>query len=97
VAPGEVLHARFVKLGNDSAAVEVLGRASLTVAAGAHPLFHGLRCLVVSGLAAEPAVSEAEGRAEVRGEGVTARAPGTVRREGTTLYLGPADRRCPPK
>lgn len=96
VAPGEVLHARFLRLGNDSAAVEVMQREALTVAAGAHPLFTGVRCLVVSGLPAEPAVTEADGHVEAKAEGVTASAAGGVRREGTTLYLGAADARCPP-
>ncbi len=50
VAPGQLLHARFVKAGNDHGVIEVLGRKSMTTSAGAHPLFNGMRALTVTGL-----------------------------------------------
>ena len=53
----EVLHTRFLKLGNSSASLEVLNRRALTEAAGAHPLFNGVRRLTVTGLPAEPTVN----------------------------------------
>ena len=56
VRPGEVLHARFVKLGNDAGTVELHGQAGLTTAMGAHPLFNGVKQLLITGLASEPTV-----------------------------------------
>jgi hypothetical protein len=41
VQPDEVLHTRWFKLGNDAGTVEVMGRSSLSRAAGDHPLFTG--------------------------------------------------------
>lgn len=72
VAPSEVLHSRYIKLGNSMGAIEVFGRNSLTEAAGAHPLFNGVRSLLVTGLAAEPVVTQADGAVTIRGEGLTA-------------------------
>jgi hypothetical protein len=53
----EVLHTRFLKLGNSSASLEVLNRRALTEAAGEHPLFNGVRRLTVTGLPTEPTVN----------------------------------------
>jgi hypothetical protein len=69
VTPGEVLHSRFVKLGNGAGTIQVLGRASLTDAAGSHPLFNGVRRLTVTGLSSAPDVT-------VRGDTVTLSAEG---------------------
>lgn len=88
VAGGEVLHTRFLKLGNDSGAIEVLGRAALTEAAGAHPLFNGVRTLTVTGLVSEPVITEASGGVTVAGDGVTAELRGaTVERTGQTVTV----------
>lgn len=72
VAPGEVLHERFIKLGNDAGSIEVIGRPSLSEAAGAHPLFNGIRALTVTGLDAAPSVRNAEGSISVTASGITA-------------------------
>jgi len=69
VTPGEVLHTRFVKLGNEAGSIQVLGRASLTEGAGAHPLFNGVRRLTVTGLSAAPELN-------ARGDTVTISADG---------------------
>jgi hypothetical protein len=71
VTPGEVLHTRFVKLGNDAGSIQVLGRASLTEGAGGHPLFNGVKQLTVTGLSMAPDVS-------VRADTVTIKADGIV-------------------
>lgn len=71
VAPGEVLHARLVKLGNDGGSVEVIGRASLSEAAGAHPLFNGVRTLTVTGLAKPPSVTSADSGLSISADGIT--------------------------
>jgi hypothetical protein len=68
----EVLHRRFLKLGNGTSAVEVLDRESLTEAAGAHPLFNGVKRLIVTGLAAEPKIRQEGGAVIVEADGVTA-------------------------
>ncbi len=53
---GGILHTRFLKLGNDSGALEVMGGTALTEAAGPHPLFNGVRRLILAGLEAEPQI-----------------------------------------
>jgi hypothetical protein len=88
LAPDVVLHTRFLKLGNDGSSIEILGRASLTEAAGAHPLFNGVRTLTVTGLAEEPAVAEGSGTVMITGDGVTAEMRGAVvERSGQTITV----------
>lgn len=88
VAAGEVLHTRFLKLGNDNGAIEVLGRTVLTEAAGAHPLFTGVRALTVTGLASAPGIREANGMVTIAADGVTAELRGaTVERSGQTVTV----------
>ena len=64
-----VLHTRFVKLGNDAGHVEVIGHASLSEGAGAHPLFNGLKRLQLTGLP-KPLVQENAGSVSVKAEGL---------------------------
>lgn len=71
VASGEVLHTRLLKLGNDAGSIEVIGRASLTEAAGAHPLFSGVQTLTVTGLDAPPRVDRADDGISLSAEGIT--------------------------
>lgn len=71
VAPGEVLHTRFLKLGNSSGSVEVIGRSALSEAAGAHPLFNGVRSLTVTGFDAPPTVVATGDTLMVSADGVT--------------------------
>jgi hypothetical protein len=67
----------------------VLGRAALTVSAGeAHPLFAGVRELIVTGLPAEPAVGRRDGKLAARAEGVAVELKdGTVERVEETRTL----------
>ena len=65
----EVLHTRWLKLGNGSGAVEVLNHASMTQGAGAHPIFNGIRWLRVTGLP-EPKVTEADGKVTIEAGGI---------------------------
>jgi hypothetical protein len=74
-----VLHTRMLKLGNGAGAIEVLGRSALTEAAGEHPLFNGIRQLVVTGLV-DPKVSAAEGKVTLEAEGVNGTFSGAVER-----------------
>lgn len=58
---GGILHTRFLKLGNESGALEVMGDTVFTEAVGPHPLFNGVRRLILAGLETEPQVEiEAE-------------------------------------
>ena len=86
----EVLHTRWLRLGGQAGTVEVMGRAALTRAAGAHPLFSGVRALVVAGLPEEPAVEEAGGRVTIVADAVRASLAGAsveVVRGTRTLWV----------
>jgi hypothetical protein len=85
----EVLHTRYLKLGNDAGAIEILDRRSLTEGAGAeHPLFNGVRQLTLAGIANEPVTEESQGKttitaANIKGEFRNAR----LERAGQTLSI----------
>lgn len=81
ISAGEVLHSRWIRLGNAAGSVEVLGRAALSEAAGEHPLFNGVRRLVVGGLPDAPLVRDSAGVVVVEAEGVQLRMVGSVRRD----------------
>ena len=65
---GGILHTRFLKLGNESGALEVMGDTVLTEEVGPHPLFDGIVRMTLGGLEEEPAV-------EVDGEHVSVSLP----------------------
>lgn len=68
---GEVLHTRMLRLNNRSGTIDILGRASLTAPSGPHPLFNGVRQVIVTGLA-EPKVSQANGKVTIEAQGLKA-------------------------
>lgn len=71
VGAGEVLHTRMLRLGNVGAEFEMLDRRALSVAAGDHPLFNGVRGLVLTGFQEAPEV-EIDGEAvRVQGDGMS--------------------------
>jgi hypothetical protein len=70
VGPAEILHGRFLKLGNGAGSAEILGHASLTRGAGKHPLFDGVRLLTVTGLSSEPVLVEREGVVTLEQDGI---------------------------
>ena len=70
VSPSEVLHTRWLKLGNGAGSVEILDRKCLTEGSGKHPLFEGVRRATVTGLA-EPRVEEIPGGLKISGDGLT--------------------------
>ncbi|MFI5176329.1 MAG: hypothetical protein ACHQKY_15820 [Terriglobia bacterium] len=82
----EILHTRFVKLGNGNGTVEILRHSALTEAAGAHPLFNGIRRLIVTGLD-EPKVSVTEGKVTLEASGVKATFTGSVQRETNVVRI----------
>ncbi len=61
LGPVEVLHGRYLVLRNASGTLEVLDRSCLTVAAGHHPLFTGVRQVTIAGEEFPPAVRESDG------------------------------------
>jgi hypothetical protein len=88
VGAREVLHTRYLKLGNGEGTLELINRPALTEGAGEHPLFNGVRRLIVTGLASEPAVSEAGGRTTVTAENLKAEFGGAeITRSGQTLIV----------
>lgn len=88
VGAREVLHTRFLKLGGGAGFIEIINRHSLTEGAGAHPLFNGLRRLTVTGLSAEPAVSESGGKTTITADNLKAEFNGAhVTRSGRNLLV----------
>ncbi len=83
-----MLHTRFLKLGNEAGAIEILGATVLTEGAGAHPLFNGVRTVTVTGLPGEPALTEVNGRVLLRADGVNGELAGAaVDRAGRTITI----------
>jgi hypothetical protein len=68
----EVLHTRFLKLGNDAGALEVMNRKSMTEAVGGHPLFSGVGRITVAGIPNEPRVAVSGDKATISGDGFDA-------------------------
>jgi|SRR5687767_7406500 len=88
LAPGEVLHSRWVKLGNSRGSLEVLNARAVTESAGRHPLFEGVRRVTVSGLPEEPAVRESPSGVAFEGKGVAGEFRGASwRRDGQTITV----------
>jgi hypothetical protein len=88
VSPSEVLHLRWLKLGNAAGSVEILDRKCLTEGSGKHPLFEGVRRATVTGLAAEPRVEEIPGRVKISAGGLNLEFRGSrVTRSGQTLTV----------
>ncbi len=69
---GAMLHTRWLRLGNRSGSLEVLNRSALTLPAGDHPLFNGVREVVISGLPSEPIII-GEKEASFDAEGISLR------------------------
>jgi hypothetical protein len=90
VGAERLLHTRFLRLGNGAGGLEVLNAEALTEGAGSHPMFQGVRQVVVTGLL-EPEVGEVDGRLKVRAPGLTVEFTGaSVTRSGdvATVRLG---------
>jgi hypothetical protein len=48
VSSSEVLHSRFLRLGNEAGHLQTLGSSALSVGTDAHPLFNGVRKVIVA-------------------------------------------------
>jgi hypothetical protein len=53
-----ILHRRWLQLKNDYGIIEILNHASITEAAGAHPLNNGIRRWSITGLPARPEIKQ---------------------------------------
>lgn len=85
---GEILHRRWVKLGNEGGTVEVLDREALSEGAGEHPLFNGVRKLTVTGLPEEPGFQREGDALVITAGGVTAKLKGAAaEKEGSVLRV----------
>ena len=85
---GGIRHDRMLTLGNDSIVVSILDETgadltALTEGAGAHPLFNGVRSVVIAGLA-RPVVMAEGGATTVTAPGLTA----TIRGAAVTVVEG---------
>jgi len=69
---GVVLHKRWLRIGNETDRIEILDCVALSEPAGAHPLFGGVRRLVIAGLAAPPALVGSDSTLVVQAAGVEA-------------------------
>lgn len=66
----EILHSRFLRLGNGSGELEIMNHVSLTEGFGPHPLFNGTRKLTVKGLSSKPRIRTEGGTVIITGEGI---------------------------
>jgi hypothetical protein len=82
VAKGEILHRRYLELGDGSSSLKVLDAQALTEAAGEHPLFNGVKDLRMTGLAAEPKVRQEGDFTVIEAAGLTARLKGAKVEKG---------------
>jgi hypothetical protein len=62
---GGVLHKRFLRVGSEAGTVEIMGGVVLTEGVGPHPLFNGVRRMLLTGLREEPSVATDEARVTV--------------------------------
>jgi hypothetical protein len=88
VGDGAIVHRRFLSVYKEGLKIEILNRAALTEPMGRHPLFNGIRRLLVTGLPDAPVVIDRPGRLEVSAGGV--HLEGRVRsvdRAGRTIVI----------
>jgi hypothetical protein len=81
-----VLHTRLLKLGNGEGTVEVLGRSALTESAGEHPLFNGVRRMVVTGLV-DPKVTRSQGKVTLEADGLKGTFVGSLERQPDVVRI----------
>jgi hypothetical protein len=95
---GGFLHSRFLRLGNDAGSLQAIDEAgvdleAMTEGVGPHPLFHGIRRVIVAGIPKPE--THTEGTAiELRTAGFTARfTHASLTTTGTTITVHVAPRR----
>jgi hypothetical protein len=93
VLPTAVVHARFLKLGNERGGLEMLDAAgvdleALTEGAGPHPLWNGVRRVEIAGIASEPVVRTVGDSVQVTAAGITlGLGTATVVRDGRVVRV----------
>jgi hypothetical protein len=88
LSAAEVLHTRWIKLGNASGSLEVLDRHCLTEGAGKHPLFEGVARATITGLTSEPRIEETDGAVKISENGLTLDFRGArVAQDGQTVTI----------
>ncbi len=75
---GGILHTRFLVVGSEAGTVEIMGGAALTEGVGPHPLFNGVRRLLLTGLGEKPLVVGEGARVSVTAGPCTADLSGAV-------------------
>ena len=86
-----ILHTRFLKLGSDSCELEAIDTAitdleSLTEGVGPHPLFNGVRRVVIAGLSAPEVANEGE-IVTVRADGFAASFSGAEVQQSDSMLI----------
>lgn len=93
ITPTAVVHARFLKLGNERGGLEMLDAAgidleALTEGAGPHPLWNGVRRVEIAGIGSEPVVRTVGDSVQVIAAGVTlGLSRATVVRDGRVVVV----------
>ncbi|MFN8574627.1 MAG: hypothetical protein U0132_21420 [Gemmatimonadaceae bacterium] len=57
----DILHRRYVKLGNAGGEMEAIDREVLTIGVGPHPLFNGVKRVLITGLPERPVLDDSVG------------------------------------
>ena len=84
LSASELLHTRFLQLGNASGSLQLLASSAITTGAGQHPLFHGVRHVTIA-LREPPVVLEDGEWLELQAEGLKFRFTGaTLERDSKT-------------
>lgn len=65
----EVFHKRFLRLGNSAGNLSMLNLQAITVAAGEHPLFNGVKKVIIAGFEGEPSVDIDGEKVEIKADG----------------------------
>jgi hypothetical protein len=88
VSQNELLHRRWLKLTNNNAAIEILNIESLSQGLGGHPMFNGVRQVIVAGLNALPDIHKTEGKIEFKTENISAEiGQADMEIKGSTLFI----------
>lgn len=71
----QVLHTRYLSLGNEMGEIEMMDGAALTTASGPHPLFDGVSGVSIRGLSSPPSTEYSTDRVRIVGHTLTVEVP----------------------
>ncbi len=84
----ELLHTRFLRLGSAAGLIEIFGAQALTLGAGPHPLYNGVKRVLLTGLPSLTVQTLNGGGIRLEGQGVKAEFSGAhVTRSGTSVIM----------